>query len=275
MTARVDVLLFRGHPEVVVHRARLKVLGEGRWIASALCFAFGLSVLGAGCDAAKRAVATNRSASSRQALRVCVDRWNQGNMLRWRSMSVRISIRGLYARERSVLSEPNPAQRRCTLSLAARPGQNTWICIIDDADGYECPLVTSDGMPPLRNTNGMTDGRGVLKLDVPLAGTHAAPPLAWQRRYPHVDGFILPWTRAAKLRQGLSFDRTGEARHYRGHCFLGSQQTVTKAALRCVSDVQFDPCFAPSGDRNHLGTVVACAYPGGTRFSRFVIVRRL
>jgi hypothetical protein len=255
MTARVDVLLFRGHPEVVVHRARLKVLGEGRWIASALCFAFGLSVLGAGCDAAKRAVATNRSASSRQALRVCVDRWNQGNMLRWRSMSVRISIRGLYARERSVLSEPNPAQRRCTLSLAARPGQNTWICIIDDADGYECPLV--------------------LKLDVPLAGTHAAPPLAWQRRYPHVDGFILPWTRAAKLRQGLSFDRTGEARHYRGHCFLGSQQTVTKAALRCVSDVQFDPCFAPSGDRNHLGTVVACAYPGGTRFSRFVIVRRL
>jgi hypothetical protein len=268
------VVLFRGHPEVVARRAQGRSLGESRWISSALCFAFGLSVLGAGCDWAKRAAATNRSVSPRQALRVCVDRWNQGNMLRWRSMSVRISIRGLSARERSVLSEPNPTQRRCTLSLAPRPGENTWICIIDDAGGYECPLVTSDGMPPLRNNNGMTDRRGVLKLDVPLAGTHAAPPLDWQRRYPHVDGFILPWTRAGRLRQGLSFERVGEARHHRGDCFRGSQQTVARAALRCVSDVQFDPCFAPAGDWNHLGAVVACAYPGGTGFSRFLIVRR-
>jgi hypothetical protein len=110
-------------------------------------------------------------------------------------MSVRIAIRGLNARERSNLYEPNPRQRQCTLSLAGRPGDNTWICIIDDAGGYVCPLVTSDGMPPLRNKNGTTDRHGVLKLDVPLVGTHATPPLAWQRRYPHVDGFILPWTR--------------------------------------------------------------------------------
>ena len=105
-------------------------------------------------------------------------------MLSWGSMVVRISIRGLDARERSVLSERNPAQRHCTLSLAARPGRDSWICIIDATGGYECPLVTSDGMPPLRNKNGTTDRRGVLKLDVPLAGTHATPPLAWQRRYP-------------------------------------------------------------------------------------------
>ena len=194
-------------------------------------------------------------------------------MLSWKSMAVRISIRGLTARERSVLSEPNPAQRRCTLSLAARPGKNTLICIIDVSGGYECPLVTSDGMPPLRNKNGMTDARGFLKLDVPLAGTHAAPPLAWQR-YPHVDGFVLPWTPAGKLRHGLSFDRSGASRHDRGNCFRGSQQTVANAALRCVSDVQFDPCFAPAGDWSRLGAVVACASPGGTSFSRFVIVRR-
>jgi len=195
-------------------------------------------------------------------------------MLSWGSMSVRISIRGLDARERSVLSDPNPAQRLCTLSLAGRPGQDSWICIIDAKGGYECPLVTSDGMPPLRNKNGTTDRRGVLKLDVPLAGTHATPPLAWQRRYPHVDGFILPWTRAGTLRRGLSFDQTGGARHSRGTCSRGSQQTVARAALRCVSDVQFDPCFAPAADWNHPGAIVACAYPGWTRFSRFVIARR-
>jgi len=192
-------------------------------------------------------------------------------MLKWASMSVRISIRGLSARERSVLVEPNPAQRRCTLSLAARPRQNTLICIIEVTGGYDCPLVTSDGMPPLRNVNGTTDHRGVLKLDVPIADTRAAPPLAWQRRYPHVDGFILPWTPAGKLRWGLSFDRVGEARHYRGHCFRGSQQTIEKAALRCVSDVQFDPCFAPTGHWNHPGAIIACASPGWTSFGRFVI----
>jgi hypothetical protein len=189
-------------------------------------------------------------------------------------MSVRIAIRGLDTRERSVLSIPNPAQRRCTLSLAPRPGENSWICRIDGAGGYDCPLVTSDGMPPLRNTNGTTDRHGLLTLDVPLEGTHATPPLAWQRRYPHVDGFILPWTRAGSLRKGLSFDQAGGPRHDRGTCFRGSQQTVAKAALRCVSDVQFDPCFAPAADWNHPGSIVACARPGWTRVGRFVIARR-
>jgi hypothetical protein len=195
-------------------------------------------------------------------------------MLSWGSMSVRISIRTLDARERSVLSVPNAAQRRCTLSLAARPGQNSLICRIDAAGGYDCPLVTSDGMPALRNANGTTDRRGFLKLDVPLEGTHPTPPLAWQRRYPHVDGFILPWTPAGSLRRGLTFDQAGGPRHYRGTCSLGSQQTVAKAALRCVSDVQFDPCFAPAADWNHSGAIVACMSAGRTRFGRFEIDRR-
>jgi hypothetical protein len=227
----------------------------------------------AGCAGVSKTADTAAQTSSAQALRTCVDRWNEGNMLLWRSMAVRISIRELSVRERSVMSEQNPAQRRCTLSLAPRPGQNTWICIIDNAGGYECPLVTSDGMPRLTIQNGTTDRRGVLTLDVPLAGTHATPPLAWQRHYPHTDGFIHPWTPAGRLRPGLSFDRAGVARHLRGHCFRGSQQTAAKAALRCVSDVQFDPCFAPTGAWDHLGAIIACAYPGGTRFSRFVIDR--
>jgi hypothetical protein len=129
-------------------------------------------------------------------------------------------------------------------------------------------------MPPLRDKNGTTNRRGVLKLDVPLAGTHATAPLAWQRRYPHVDSFILPWTRAGKLRRGLSFDHAGDARHLRGGCSRGSEHVVPRTALRCVSDVQLDPCFAPGPDWNHPGAILACASPGWTRFSRFVITRR-
>ena len=129
-------------------------------------------------------------------------------------------------------------------------------------------------MPPLRGTNGTTNARGILKLHAPLKGTHATPPLAWQERYPHVDGFILPWTRSGSLRRGLSFDQSGGASHYRGTCSRSSQQTHAKGALRCVSDVQYDPCFAPTADWNRRGTTVACARAGWTRFGRFVISRR-
>jgi hypothetical protein len=237
-----------------------------------VCFAFGLLALAA-CGSTKPA-ATHSSAASAQALRTCVDRWNQGNMLRWGSKSVRIAIRGLTRRERSRLFIPSPGQRRCILSLAARPGDNTWICIIDPVGGYFCPLVTSDGMPPLKAANGKTDRRGLLKLDVPLQGTHATPPLAWQHRYPHVDGYILPWTEAGALRPGLSFDQAGGAQHYRGTCSRGSQQTGAKGALRCHSDVQFDPCFAATANWNRRGAIVACARSGRTNFGRFVIARR-
>lgn len=194
-------------------------------------------------------------------------------MLGWKSMSVRVAIRGLTRRERERLYEPNPGERSCTLSLAGSPGDNTWICILSPTGGYECPLVTSDGMPPLENPNGRTDRHGILR-GVPLAGTHATPPLAWQRRYPHVDGFILPWTRDGQLRPGLSFIRTEGAQHLRGSCSPGSEHIVPKASLRCVSDLQLDPCFAPSAHWNHRGTVVACGSPGWTHFSRFVIAQR-
>ena len=194
------------------------------------------------------------TAVSSQALRTCVDRWNQDNMVSWASMSVRISIRGLNTRERSVLSIPNPGRRRCTLSLADRPGGNSWICQMDDAGGYDCPLVTSDGMPPLRNANGTTDHRGVLKLDVPLMGTHATPPLPWQRRYPHVDGFILPWTRAGNLRSGLRFVGTD-----RGFCGGGVEHRVPRSAVRCVDSrsAMIDPCF-PQRRYFRAGDVAAC-----------------
>jgi hypothetical protein len=238
----------------------------GRLTSFAMCVAFGLLIFSTATSPA--------AAPSRQALRTCIDRWNQGNMLSWGSMSVRISIRTLDARERSVLSVSNPLKRRCTLSLASRRGENSWICLINTAGAYDCPLVTSDGMPPLMTKNGTTDRRGALKVDLPLNATHATPPLAWQRRYPHIDGFILPWTDAGSLREGLSFFTAGGSRHYRGTCSRGSQQTVAKAALRCFSDVQFDPCFVAAANWNQPGTIAACAGAGSTRFSRFAISRR-
>lgn len=244
-----------------------------RSTASALCLALGLLACG-GWSSADAADAFATISTPRQSLRTCVDRWNQGNMRSWPSMSVNVAIRALSPQERSVLLFPDAAQRRCTVSLASRPGRNSWICRIDTAGAYECPLVTSDGMPALRAPNGKTDRRGILTIDVPLQGTHATPPLPWQRRYPHVDGFVLPWTAGGTLRSRLRFDRAAGARHYRGTCGTGSQRTVAKAALRCFSDVQFDPCFAPSADWNHPGATVACARPGGTSFARFLIVRR-
>src|SRR6266545_6562772 len=59
----------------------------------------------------------------------------------------------------------------------------------------------------------------VLKLGVPLVGTHAPLRLAWQR-YPRNDGFVEPWAGAGTLRPGLRFTWT-----YRGGgtCFFGSE----------------------------------------------------
>jgi hypothetical protein len=216
-------------------------------------------------------------------------------MLGWGPTLVSVSVRRLDAREQDHVGVYDRL-RRCTASLAVfvprdprtgcsgyavMPGganscvstQTTFVCFINRAGGYQCSRY-ADGSPPLRNKNATTDDRGVLKLDVPIARTHATPPLAWQRRYPHVDGFIHPWTSAGKLRRGLTLDQAGGARHYHGSCFRGTEFTHDPSALRCVSDVQFDPCFPPTGDWNRRGVVVACAAAGSTTFGRFVITRR-
>jgi hypothetical protein len=150
-------------------------------------------------------------------------------MLGWGPTLVSVSIRRLNAREQLQLGLRGRALPRCTVSLAVHsprdprtgcsgyavmPGypkfcvsmQTTFVCVINTVGGYECPRY-ADGSPPLKNKKATADKRGVLKLDVSLRGTHATLPLARQRRYPHIDGFIEPWTRAGKLRQGLTFDR--------------------------------------------------------------------
>jgi hypothetical protein len=54
----------------------------------------------------------------------------------------------------------------------------------------------------------------------------------------------------------------------------GTEFTRDTSALRCVFDVQFDPCFPPTADWNRSSVVVACAAAGSTTFGRFVITRR-
>jgi hypothetical protein len=244
----------------------------GRWSASALCCAIGLVALGGGSSLATRASAANPAASEAQALRTCVDRWNQDNMLGWGPALVNIAVRQLLPNEADHVGVYDH-RRHCTAAIAHSLRRTTFVCVINAAGGYGCSRY-SDGAPPLTSKNGAIDTRGVLKLDVPLRGTHATPALAWQRRYPHVDSYIHPWTRGGTLRRGLTLDQASGARHYHGTCFRGTEFSHDAAALRCVSDVQFDPCYPRAADWNRRGAVVACAAPGYTSFGRFVVTRR-
>lgn len=233
----------------------------GRLAASALCVAFGLLPFG---------TATSPASPSRQALRRCVDRWNQANMVGWGPNLVNVAVRRLVPAEVHNVGFYGRAPL-CVASIASKLHQQTFVCVMNSASAYECSRY-SDGAPTLLRANGKLNAHGALKLDTPLAGTHATPALPWQR-YPHVDGLIHPWTRDGKLRRGLSF-YSDRGPRFRGHCFEGSEYTRDPAALKCVSDVQFEACYAPTRNWNRRGTIVACASAGSTRFGRFMISGR-
>jgi len=217
------------------------------------------------------AAATSHAATpSRQALRTCVDRWNQANMVGWGPALVDIAVRRLVPAELHNVGSYGHAPR-CVVSIAAKLHEQTFVCVINAAGAYDCSRY-ADGGPLLRRANGSLDAHGGLGLDAPLIGTHSTPRLRWQR-YPHVDGLIHPWTSDGRLRRGLSFVPARGPR-FRGHCIQGSEYTRDPAALKCVSDVQFEACYPPAPNWNRHGTVMACAAAGSTRFERFVIVSR-
>jgi hypothetical protein len=112
--------------------------------------------------------------------------------------------------------------------------------------------------------NATLDRRGVLTLDSPPKGTHQAPPLPWQR-YPHVDGYIHPWTSAGKLRPGLRFKGA-----QRGRCFLGAE--TARSALSCLAgNSRYDACF-PRRRPWQRGEQAACSWgPGSRTFTRWLI----
>jgi hypothetical protein len=215
--------------------------------------------------------AASRGATpSHQALRTCVDRWNQANMVGWGPALVDIAVRRLVPSEVHNVGDYGRGAR-CVASIAAKLHEPTWVCVIDARGAYDCARY-SDGGPPLRRANGSLDAHGTLRLNVPPAGTHATPPLPWHR-YPHVDRLVHPWTSNGTLRRGLTFTGARGPR-FRGHCLRGSEYTRDPAADKCVSDIQFDSCFPPTRNWNRRGTTMACTGPGSTRFDRFVITGR-
>src|SRR5919204_3714297 len=173
----------------------------GHRTALTLCFALGLLLLGAAPSPA--------TPPSRQALRTCVDRWNQANMLGWGPALVDVAVRRLVPAEVHNVGFYGRAPR-CVASIASKLHEFTFVCVINAAGAYDCSRY-SDGAPRLRRANGTLDAHGVLRLEGPLTGTHATAPLPWHH-YPHVDGLIHPWTSKGKLRRGLSFYRDRGAR---------------------------------------------------------------
>jgi len=201
-------------------------------------------------------------ASRAQALRTCVDRWNQANMLGWGPAPANVAFRRPNAKEHSSMVLPTRPQ--CIVATPA--GRGTWTCVLVRVGAYWCPPLHEATGPPLTD-NARIDGRGLLELDSPLKGTHPTPSLAWQR-YPHVDGFVEPWTRRGKLRPGLRFKGEG-----RGRCFVVDE--TARSGISCLRRtlVRYDACF-PRRRHWRVGDVAACGGLGHTSFVRWTITDR-
>ena len=246
-------------------------------LAAALSVALGW--VAAGASAAPDVVPVSQisvaASPAAQSLRTCADRWNQGSMRGWGPTLVSVVSRPRCIVRLAVHFRRDP--RRGCLGKPAVPGHpgfcldraGTYACVLDRFGGYACPSNAETAHQPLGHSNGETDAAGFLTLKAAsIAGTHRTPPLAWQRRYPHIDGWIYPWTHSGTLKAGLEFEATQH-----GGCFAGSEQTVAKAALRCVTGVTaIDPCFPALPKWRRPGSFIACPNaPGDTTFTRFLI----
>jgi hypothetical protein len=197
-----------------------------------------------------------------QALRTCVDRWNQGNMVGWGPGPVNVAFRRPNAKERSSIELPS--SRLCIVGIAV--GNGSWTCVLSTTGAYWCPPL-HEATGPRLTENARLDRRGVLVLDSPLAGTHPAPPLPWQR-YPRVDGYIHPWTSSGKLRPGLRFKGEG-----RGRCFLIEESARSAVSCLYPTGARDEACF-PRRRPWQRGDLAACSFgPGSTTFTRWVITQ--
>src|SRR5919197_1986231 len=197
---------------------------------------------------------------SAQALRTCVDRWNQGNMVGWGPGPANVAFRRPNAKERSNIELSS--QRQCIVGIAV--GDGTWTCVLSSTGAYWCPPLHEPTGPRLKE-NATLDRRGVLELDSPLTGTHPALPLPWQR-YPRVDGYIHPWSSTGKLRPGLRFKGA-----QRGRCFLAEESARSAVSCLLPNGGRDDACF-PQRRPWQRGDLAACSWgPGSTTFTRWVI----
>ena len=218
------------------------------------------SVLGLLLAGLLLAAACGHKTSAAQTLRTCVDRWNQGNMVGWGPAPVNVSFRQPVAKERASIELS--ARRQCIVSIAA--GRGTWTCVLTSSGAFWCPPLHEPTGPPLTSKNATIDRRGVLELDSPLKGTHPAPPLAWQR-YPHVDGFVEPWTSRGTLRAGIRFKGEG-----RGRCFVVDETAISGISCLTPSGGRYDACF-PQWQNWLAGYLAACGGLGEIRFVRWRI----
>src|SRR5213082_3678997 len=72
------------------------------------------------------------SQSDPQALRTCVDRWNQGNMLGWGPGPVNVAFRRPNAKEHSSIQLSS--SRVCIVATPA--GDGTWTCVLSSTGAY-------------------------------------------------------------------------------------------------------------------------------------------
>jgi hypothetical protein len=208
------------------------------------------------------AAACAHTSSAAPSLRTCVDRWNQGNMISWGPVSANVAFRRPLPKERSSIElSPHP---QCIVAVAF--GRGTLTCVLTGQGAYWCPPLHEATGPALRK-NAMIDRRGVLTLDHPLKGTRPTPPLSWQH-YPHVDGFVEPWTPSGTLRTGLRFIGRG-----RGGCVVVDETAVSGISCLMRNGGRYDACF-PQWQEWLPGELAACGGVGGTRFVRWTITGR-
>jgi hypothetical protein len=209
-----------------------------------------------------------------EAQQRCVDRWNQMKMHWSRTIAVvasyprcSITLAYTYRPYRSPLCRPPARLLPGTPKLCLDRG-SSFECVINRYGAYQCPTHASAAL--LRGWNAaVTQGRRLV-LDRPPQTSPKTPLPPWARRYPYMDGFILPWTRTGQLRAGLTLRG-----HYKGKCAPISETTTANGALRCVdprSNIRLDPCFPSKASWEHGGLVAACAEaPGSTTFQRLTI----
>jgi hypothetical protein len=236
----------------VGHEAR-----DARLLAAA---GLAITALVAACGSARVAVTP-----ASQALRTCVDRWNEDNMVGYRYLSGRLEVAMVRpGRLLSLATGVKGSGKRCVLMLGPEKAHPVY-CVLARSGAFYCPYSPIEG--PRRTTTNATVGKdGVLTLDMSLRGTHAARPLAWQR-YPHVDSNVHPWTSTGRLRPGL---RLRPWRLGHGGCISGSEETPDPAAIQCVVAMgHTGPCY-PQNRQWGPGGIAACGGVGPT-FYRFRI----
>jgi hypothetical protein len=106
-------------------------------------------------------VAKRPATMSPQALRTCVDRWNQANMVGWGPAAANVAFRRPVAKEHSSIVLPR--HRLCIVAIGA--GQGTWTCVLGSFGAYWCPPLhepTGPALTVLKGRNATIDGRGLL-----------------------------------------------------------------------------------------------------------------